>query len=559
VALDSTASEKNGQLKQLFVSERKGTHRETAGKKMRVSVIDLGFNSLKLVSYEANEKDSSFVAYDQESVPARLGEGLSQTGFLGTEPMRRAIEGLKFFREVNSLYGVLHTLPVATSAVREAANRDVFLKQVFEETSFKFRVLTGREEALFSYSGASRALGVSNVLLFDIGGGSLEFVYSDGVKVRNILSLPLGGLRLTQLYADRDGSFREKAYSRMEKRIMELLPTREELVLKDDTILAGVGGNLRALTRWDQKLRDYPFNKIHNYSLKRESVEVMRKELALLTTKEIAEIDVIGKDRAQTLSAGSLVIESIMKKLEFRRLVVSTHGLRDGVLAAFLEDPLGYHQGRVGRIPPRVIRTDREREYERVTGKFLERLMEVDLIETEDAGIVRFAVKWLMGGASSMKPESVFSLMMDEDSGLSHRDQLLGSLTVVELRRARSANWLHSRYRSMLKQDSEHQVQKYAAICRFLEILIRTESKILIAFPEAGSKINLRISSRIPAERFPQKILGVAVNQLGDELDRFIEYKVKNASGPGDEGTQTGLTQKESVENNLESEKPYDG
>ncbi len=98
------------------------------------------------------------MAYDQESVPARLGEGLSQTGFLGTEPIRRAIDGLKFFREVNGLYGVLHTLPVATSAVREAANRESFLRQVLGETSFKFRVLSGKEEALFSFSGASRAL-----------------------------------------------------------------------------------------------------------------------------------------------------------------------------------------------------------------------------------------------------------------------------------------------------------------------------------------------------------------------------------------------------------------
>jgi exopolyphosphatase / guanosine-5'-triphosphate,3'-diphosphate pyrophosphatase len=525
---------------------------------VKVSVIDLGFNSLKLVSYETKE-DLSFVAYDQESVPARLGEGLSQTGFLGSEPIRRAIEGLKFFREVNELYGVRHTLPVATSAVREAANRESFLKQVFDETGFKFRVLSGKEEALFSYAGAATSLGVSNALLFDIGGGSLEFVYFDGFKIRNILSLPLGGLRLTQLYADRDGSFREKAYSRMEKRIMDLLPTREELILKDDTILAGVGGSLRALTRWDQKLRDYPFNKIHNYSLKRESVDAMCKELSRLTAREIAEIDVIGKDRAETLSAGSLVIQSIMKKLEFRRLVVSTHGLRDGVLATFLEDPLGYHKGKAGRIPPRMIKSKREQEYERVIRKFLERLRETDLIEAGEDGIIRFALKWLMGDASSLRPESVFSLMMDEDTSLSHRDQLLGSLTVVELRRARSANWLYYRYRSMLKQGSERLVERFAAISRFLEILIRTESRIVVSFPDGGSKILLKINSKTPAERFPQKILGVAVNQLSDELDRFIEYKVKNTVKPVTDETETEHTETESLENNLESKKPFDG
>jgi len=526
---------------------------------MKVSVIDLGFNSLKLISYNVTEEDTSFVAYDQESVPARLGEGLSQTGFLGSEPIRRAIDGLKFFREVNGLYNVLHTLPVATSAVREAANRESFLKQVYEETSFKFRVLSGKEEALFSYFGAAKALRVSNMLFFDIGGGSLEFVYSDDLKIRNILSLPLGGLRLTQLYADRDGSFREKAYARMQKRIMDLLPTRDELVLKDDTVLAGVGGNLRALARWDQKLRDYPFNKIHNYSLKRESVEAMSEELSQMTAKDISSIEVIGKDRAETLAAGSLIIDSVMKKLGFRRLIVSTHGLRDGVLSNFLADPLDYLKGKVGKIPARQSISKKERDYELVIGKVLSSLIETDLIEAGEDNIVRFAVKWLMGEASSLRPESVFSLMMDEDSPLPHRDQLLGSLTVVELRKARSANWLYYRYRSMLRQGSDKLIEKYVAISRFLEILIRTESKVVISFPEAGAKISLKINSQTPPERFPQKILGITVNQLEDELDRFIEYKVKSSTKPEREGSKIEQLEKEGTEKNVENEKPFDG
>jgi len=521
---------------------------------MKVSVIDLGFNSLKLISYNVNEDNSSFVAYDQESVPARLGEGLSQTGFLGNEPIRRAIDGLKFFREISGLYGVRHSLPVATSAVREAANRETFLKQVYDETGLKFRVLSGREEALFSYSGAARALGISNMLFFDIGGGSLEFVYCDGRKVRKILSLPLGGLRLTQLYSDKDGSFREKSYSRMQKRILDLLPTREELALKDETVLAGVGGSLRALARWDQKLRNYPFNKIHNYSIKLESAEAMCRELSKLSTKEIAEIDVIGKDRAETLSAGSLVIDSIMKKLGFRRVVVSTHGLRDGILSSFLEDPLGYHKGNIGRVPPRKVNSPNGRLYEAVVGRFLNKLEELDLIEPREADIIRFSLKWLMGEASSLRPESVFSLMMDEDSPLQHRDQLLGSLAVIDLRKARSANWFYTRYRSILKQDSDKMIERYSAISRFLEIIIRTHSKIQVSFPESGSRISLKITSQTPEERFPQKILGDSISELGNELDRFVEYKVKSAKKSIPEEAQNG----EGIEN-LENEKSYDG
>ena len=266
------------------------------------------------------KQDSTFTVFDQKSVPARLGEGLSQTGFLGTMPMRRALDGLKFFKEVNEFNGVRHSLPVATSAVREAANSEEFLKQAIAETGFKFRILSGKEEALYCYTGAARSLGQSNILFFDIGGGSLEFVYSRDHKVRKIMSLPLGGLRLTQMYGDSESSFKEKDWEKMEKRVLELLPSIHEIGLAKETTLVGVGGNLRALARWDQDIRDYPLNKLHNYSMKLQTVSFMANELSKLSSREIAEIDVVGKDRAETLAAGALVVQSIMKKLGFAKV-----------------------------------------------------------------------------------------------------------------------------------------------------------------------------------------------------------------------------------------------
>jgi exopolyphosphatase / guanosine-5'-triphosphate,3'-diphosphate pyrophosphatase len=522
---------------------------------LKVSVVDLGYNSLKLVSYEVKNDNSSFAAYDQESVPARLGEGLSQTGFLGTEPIRRAINGLKFFKEINELYGIRHCLPVATSAVREAANREQFVKQVLDETGLNLRVLSGKEEALFSYSGAVRALEENNILFFDIGGGSLELVYSDHSNDRKIFSLPLGGLRLSQLYMDREGAYKEKAYSRMQKRILELLPGRDELMLRDDTILVGVGGNLRALARWDQKLKDYPFNKIHNYVIKRESVESMTEELSNLSVNKIGEIDVIGRDRAQTLTAGSLVIESIMKKLGFRRLTVSTHGLRDGILCSFLDDPVGYHQGKLGRIPPKKIKSQIEKEILPSARDFLQKLQSFDLVGLREVEIVLFSLQWMLGDASSLRPEALFAVMMDEDSSLSHREQLLGALSIIELRKARSANWLYTRYRSLLKPNKDKMLERLGSLSRFLEIIARTDSRLRVTFSEGGSRISIQISSDTPEARFPNKILSDSISELGNELDRFIEYKVKwDQRRPVN---STEIVEEEGMETH-ESEKPFD-
>jgi exopolyphosphatase / guanosine-5'-triphosphate,3'-diphosphate pyrophosphatase len=492
---------------------------------MKVSVIDLGFNSLKLVTYDVKQ-DNSFKVFDNESVAARLGEGLEQTGFLGPEPMRRAIDGLKFFKEVNEFNGVRQSLPVATSAVREAANSEQFLKQVFSETGFKFRVLSGKEEALYSYSGAARSLGRSNILFFDIGGGSLEFVYAKDRGIRKILSLPLGGLRLTQLYGDADCSFKKKTLERMEERIYELLPSKHELALREGTLLVGVGGNLRALARWDQELRNYPFNKLHNYSMKRESLELMAGELSQLSAKEIAEIDGIGRDRAETLAAGAIVIELTMRKLGFKRLTVSTHGLRDGVLASFLDDPLAYHRGTLGKTLRKTLRSDTAPQLNPRIRNFVDMLESFDLLDPREAQLLSYGLRWY-GSETSERPEAFFHFIMDDESFLSHKDQLVAALSLIEQKKPRSAEWLYQRYKTMLKsKKNKETIEKIATISRFLEIILRTDSRIKFSIIERGSKIRLSVFSG--KLHFPEHLFGESAKQLGDKLDRFVEYSIKH-------------------------------
>ena len=492
---------------------------------MKVSVIDLGFNSLKLITYDVKH-DNSFRVFDNESVHAKLGEGLSQTGFLGAQPMRRAIDGLKFFSEVNEYNGVRQSLPVATSAVREAGNSEEFLKQVFSETRFKFRILSGREEALYSYTGAARSLGRSNILFFDIGGGSLEFVFTKDYKMRKILSLPLGGLRLTQLYGELDCTFKKKSWDRMKARIIDLIPSRQELAINEETILVGVGGNLRALAKWDQELRDYPFNKLHNYSMKRESLELMVQELSQLSSKEIAEIDRIGRDRAETLTAGALVIELIMKKLGFSRLTVSTHGLRDGILASFLDDPVAYHQGKITKTLRKTLKPDEKQRLGPNIRNFVDLLGAYDLLDEKDCQILSYGLRWIRNDAS-VRPDSLFHIIMDDESFLSHRDQLIAALSAIEQSKPRSAEWLYQRYKSMLKaKKSKAVIEKIATVLSFLEIVLRTDSKIRFSILERGSKIRLLVSPG--KHNFPETLFADSVKRLGDKLDRFIEYSIRS-------------------------------
>src|SRR5467141_248979 len=99
---------------------------------------------------------------------------------------------------------------------------------------------------------------------------------------------------------------------------------------------------------------DYPLDKLHNYSMDLNSLEQIHRTLRKMSPKQIGNIPVIGEDRAKSIVAGSLVLQLMMRKLKILNLVVSTHGLRDGVLSAFLKDPAAYEKGSVDSVLPRL-------------------------------------------------------------------------------------------------------------------------------------------------------------------------------------------------------------
>ena len=403
------------------------------------------------MSYSVRQ-DNSFFAYEQRSVHTRLGEGMDQTGYLSSDPIRRTLQGLKQFKDVLEIESIKQTIPVATSAVREASNGEDFIKDVYQQTGFRFRVLSGKEEAIYSYHGAAAAVEARDTLFFDIGGGSLEVVYAENNRIKNVLSLPLGGLRLTLRYADSDGNFSNRSYEKMRRQIYELLPSRDELGLSHDTVLLGVGGTVRALATYDQARRNYPLYKLHNYLLARSSVEKIHKQLESMPLPEIGEIGCIGGDRAETIVAGSSVVELLMIKLGFPDLTVSTHGLRDGILSSFLENPLAYHRGKVWS---RMSVRPKPKFKFQYSENLVNALIHHRLLDLKERSILEYSLKQLFSQLGPIKPLPLFSLTMDEESVLGHKDQLISSLAIVNGIQPKTANWLFEKYPQLLKSKAQ--------------------------------------------------------------------------------------------------------
>ena len=260
---------------------------------MKASVIDLGYNSIKLVNYNIIQKNNNYRPYYDKSIRVKLGEDMHITNLLRPDAMDRTIECIKYFSDIINIESIEHVLPFATSAVREAENKKIFLQKIQEQTGFKFKILSSEEEAYYSYLGALNSLCIPNCLFFDLGGGSLELVYTENYKIKKIMSLPLGSLKLTQKFFsnnteknNNDKESIEKSYLKLQNYLLESLPGKKDLGMGiDTTTLVGVGGTLRALARYDQLIKEYPLKKLQNYELEYNSLSIVRNHLYNMSTK----------------------------------------------------------------------------------------------------------------------------------------------------------------------------------------------------------------------------------------------------------------------------------
>ena len=484
---------------------------------MKVAVIDVGFNSTKMVKYRV-EPDGSAKPYGQLGALAKLGDGLERTGYLGSEQISRTVEAIRLCRETASLEAVKHVLLVGTSPVREAANREEFLKRVQVETGLRMRVLAGNEEALYGVLGAIRAVDAEDVLFFDLGGGSLELTHVDRLKVRKIMSLPLGALKLTSMYAGKDGTFSKKARTRMNKRILQQLPSRRELGISKRTVLVGTGGTVRAMARYDQDETEYPFDKVHNYTVGLGSVKRMAREFFRLKVDELDRVDAIGEGRSETIAAGTHIVLALMEKTGVKKLTVSTHGLRDGILTEFLERGARPSNGTAQKeeIEGILARPGGSPDY---IGdlELLECMVENGLLkEREKKVLTAAAQRGRSPDVVDADADAAFGIMMSEDLPMSHEDQLLAALSVVRARRPRTANWLVRRYRDVLSDDVKV-VKKMGACIRLVEVLDRARAQLRVAY-SGGLRISV-VSSDGP---FPLELARMAALGLSSAVKKPV-------------------------------------
>ncbi len=295
----------------------------------RVASIDIGTNTILLLIAEVRRRKLRSL-FETETI-VRLGEGVQQTGILSAEAMDRGLRTLAQYLQRCREMNVKKVFAVGTSALRETRNSQDFLQRVTKEIDLPIEIISGEEEARLSFLAVAKDLkGINRlILVIDVGGGSTEFILGKGGRVEEWVSLPLGSVRFTERFLLTD-PVREKAWEEMKNEIERQLAHIP--CPKGSPILVGVGGTATTLASVEQGLDEFNFERIHHFSLKKED---LRNQLLLYRSKTIAERrKMLGlpSSRADVILAGAAILYLAMEKVNSPSVLISCHGIRQGLL-----------------------------------------------------------------------------------------------------------------------------------------------------------------------------------------------------------------------------------
>lgn len=291
------------------------------------AIIEIGTNSLKLLIYKTEPNFK--VVLDKTSI-TRLGEGYNQTGEISSSALNRNIEEIIASLEISKEHNCRNVFLYGTMIFRSAKNSEEVLDHILQRTRLSMKILSGKEEAEYSFLAATYTLPIEdkNVLVIDSGGGSTEFIFGKNAQVENAISLDVGAVTLTDKYQ----LINEVDIIHLAK--CETYIKEEFKRIKVDSppdIIIGIGGTLTTISAIIQKLEVYSADKVQGSIISLNDIITLKKELASKNLEMRKSIIGLSPKRADIILGGVLIITSIMEKYGASELIVCDHGLRYGL------------------------------------------------------------------------------------------------------------------------------------------------------------------------------------------------------------------------------------
>ncbi|MGI5997871.1 MAG: Ppx/GppA family phosphatase, partial [Lutispora sp.] len=296
----------------------------------KIAAIDLGTNSMRLMLCEVVGK--KFRTKSKEVITTRIGKDMGHKGLLTEKAMAKNIEAIKYFKKRAEEYGAEKTIIFATSAIRDAANKDLFLERVKDETGLDIMVLNGEEEAEVGMLGASYGFEDENLLVIDVGGGSTELVLGSEDKILYSTSINAGAVRMTEKYV-KSNPIQQSDIQELEKSLETLFSDALNQLKekKIDKVLA-IGGTATTAASIFHKARVYDWELIHNTILNKTFLDNLFETLKSMPLKERYNIKGLQKERADIIPAGIFIILYVLEKLNKEQVIISENDNLEGII-----------------------------------------------------------------------------------------------------------------------------------------------------------------------------------------------------------------------------------
>ncbi len=297
---------------------------------MRVGGVDCGTNSIRLLVADVDGQHKTDV--HREMRVARLGQGVDRTGELSVDALERTRIALVDYAATCRELGAERVRMVATSATRDARNRDDFRSMVLDVLGVAPEVVSGDEEAALSFDGATRGLDPAQgpFLVMDIGGGSTELVLGTS-SPEAALSVDVGCVRLTERHLADDPPSPAQVAAAEADVDAALARIREAVPVEQARTAVGLAGSATTVAAIALALEDYDADRIHLSRIAASDVAAVASRLLAMTRAERAALPVMHPGRVDVIGAGALVLATLVDRLRLAEVVVSEADILDGI------------------------------------------------------------------------------------------------------------------------------------------------------------------------------------------------------------------------------------
>lgn len=295
----------------------------------RKAIIDIGSNSIKFFVGELAADKTITTVLDTNDI-ARLGENLNKTGMICPEAMERNVASVANFCAKAKELGADEIVAVGTMALRTASNSAEFVEKVKAACGLEVQIIPGEEEARLSYLAVLSGLPLQggDLVVFDTGGGSTEFIFGHGTQLVKRFSVNLGAVRITENYLTSDPVTPEQVSAAIAQIDKEFAVAGVE---GHPDQLVGMGGTVTSMGAVKHKMIKYDPDVIQGSTLTKADISEQIGDYSTRTIEQRKELPGLQPKRADVILAGACILDVITSRLGVDKLTISDRGLRHGL------------------------------------------------------------------------------------------------------------------------------------------------------------------------------------------------------------------------------------